>query len=598
MTERAGEAADVEATDDGDESVATIDLGALDEIRPGAWLAPDSQMVVNDQLVRGRWFAHRITQRELVAGWLEVVPDFVALAAFAREYTTADGDHIRLAEPDDDEQVPHRPEGLVLRGADGWLDGGRADATILLSVDGSALALRWDHRSPAGPGAPSPVGPRFERLGAGHPTPLLDLVMHLLIDAPELFDTEAAPLTELLADAGLRIDGSMVKRVGDAPAERPHGLARRRPSSTLAAERLLRAVLHAADEGAPTAATADIVAALGDREAVAATAEQVVGGGRVAPDLLGRFLDDVATSSPAGQAGAGLAFLQSRLAEWRGDVPGEEAALEVAARMGKLPAALVDRAWFASDRGDARAAIALLRAAGVPADDPELELLARYTVPGPLATGRNEPCWCGSGRKHKHCCVRLNGHGLASRAPWLHGKAVTFLQRPPQRAAMLAIAAAHAGVESPAEAPNQVVAAACDATITELCLFEGGALERFLAQRGSLLPADERALVEAWLPARHRLWEVADGGALLRDPGTGEEQPVDLSSATKLPDGGVVFAVAHAGPLTVPGAALAVGDGLVPELSELIAAQATEPLAALLGREFGWTAAPDLVSTR
>jgi hypothetical protein len=30
-------------------------------------------------------------------------------------------------------------------------------------------------------------------------------------------------------------------------------------------------------------------------------------------------------------------------------------------------------------------------------------------VPGWSMPGRNEPCWCGSGRKHKHCCLHRLG---------------------------------------------------------------------------------------------------------------------------------------------------------------------------------------------
>lgn len=51
---------------------------------------------------------------------------------------------------------------------------------------------------------------------------------------------------------------------------------------------------------------------------------------------------------------------------------------------------------------------------GVEPDNPEditdvLKLLTpeRFTVRNQAPTvGRNEPCPCGSGRKHKHCCLR------------------------------------------------------------------------------------------------------------------------------------------------------------------------------------------------
>jgi hypothetical protein len=299
-------------------------------------------------------------------------------------------------------------------------------------------------------------------------------------------------------------------------------------------------------------------------------------------------------SAAAGPAQhAGLAFLRSRLAEWQGDAAGQEAALATAAQQ---PAALLDAAWFAADRGDARAALGLLQAAHVPADDPDVELLARYTVAGPRLVGRNDPCWCGSGRKHKQCCLRLNGHDLESRVPWLHAKGVAFLQRPPQRAALLAVATASAGVATADDAPARVIAAACDATVTELCLFEGGGLARFVEQRGALLPDDERELATAWATGRHRAWEVLDGGRALRDPATGEERVLDPASGAKVAGDTVVLAVAQDGPVVLPGPAQPIDEAALQTLSPLLEAGDPVPIARVLGLQFGWTAAPDLGS--
>ncbi len=50
------------------------------------------------------------------------------------------------------------------------------------------------------------------------------------------------------------------------------------------------------------------------------------------------------------------------------------------------------------------------------------------------------------------------------------------------------------------------------------------------------------------------------------------------------------------GPLTVPGPALMVGAAPPADLGPLLEAGDAGPLAALLGRELGWTAAPDLGS--
>lgn len=563
-----------------------VDLEGLEEIRPGAWRNADGQLVVNEELVRGLRFGHETSAAELEAGLLLVLPDLAALAAFGRHWTLAGGGEVAAEE---------QPGGVfVLRGPDGWLSGGTAGQRAVVTVDGTELALTWDD-APEDPDLdPGAVLATFEQLGGGAAVPLLDLVLHLLIEQRALFEGAPVPLQDVLALAGLLVRGTTVHRASDAPPEAPAGepvgipgLSR---ASALGAERLLGAVLAVARGEDPEA---DASACLSDPDAVAAMAEQLVGGELVGAEVLEATLDRLEPEGRAGQAGA--AFLRSRLAEWQGDAARQEELLQVALG-GGVPSAQVDAAWFAADRGDAREAVSLLRAARVPDDDPDLQLLARYTAAGDRLVGRNEPCWCGSGRKHKHCCLRLNGHDLASRAPWLHAKAVMFLQRPPQRTTLLRVATASAGVANPEDAPDRVIAAACDATVTELCLFEGGLFQRFVEQRGHLLPDDERELAQTWAGTRHRAWEVVDGGRALRHA-DGEERELDERSAAKVPSVGIVLAVVQPGPLALPGPALPVGAVVPPELLALLEGGEADAIAGLLGREFGWTAAPDLGST-
>jgi hypothetical protein len=582
--------------DDPSSDPEPIDLGTLDEIRPGAWFAPGRQMVVNDQLVVGLRFSHHITQAELVEGWLEVVPDFAAIAAFAHRAELEGGGAVEVVELELGDATSQQVSPLVITGPEGWLDAGAAGATAVLSLSEGRLQLTWAPPFGEVDLDPTPVVATFEQLGAGDPVPLLDLVLHLLIEHRGLFEVETPlPLRDLLLVAGLDVEGTTVVRAGVRQAARgaePAGLPGLGISSALAAERLLAVAVDPEREGA---VGPDVLEALADPDAVAAVAEQLVGGAIVSVERFAALVDALEAGADAARRPA-VAFLRSRLAEWQGDSAAQELALGPAVSSGRQPAALVDAAWFAADRGDARGALALLRSAHVPADDPDLHLLTRYTANGPRWVGRNDPCWCGSGRKHKQCHLQLNGHDLDSRVAWLHAKAVMFLQRPPQRADLLAVATTSAGLSSPDDAPARVIAAACDATVAELCLFEGGAFARFVEQRGSLLPDDERELAERWADQRHRVWEVSGDGTTLRDPATGDERELDAWSQAKVAPG-FVLAVAQAGPIALPGPATGVVPALVEELSSLLAAGEVHPLAALLGRELGWTSAPDLGST-
>ena len=70
------------------------------------------------------------------------------------------------------------------------------------------------------------------------------------------------------------------------------------------------------------------------------------------------------------------------------------------------------------------AALALLRRAGAGPDHPLVELLTRYRAEPRRDLGRNQPCWCGSGRKYKKCHLGREQLPLAERAGWLYAKAV------------------------------------------------------------------------------------------------------------------------------------------------------------------------------
>ena len=70
-----------------------------------------------------------------------------------------------------------------------------------------------------------------------------------------------------------------------------------------------------------------------------------------------------------------------------------------------------------------------------------------------------------------------------------------------------------------------------DALVLDLALVADDALAAFTVELGPLLPADEAALVETWLERPHRLWEVgevADGAVALADlTGPGDGAAVD-----------------------------------------------------------------------
>jgi hypothetical protein len=212
--------------------------------------------------------------------------------------------------------------------------------------------------------------------------------------------------------------------------------------------------------------------------------------------------------------------------------------------------ALEDRAWVRADRGEIRAAVSDLER--VADDDPKLLVLDRYSAPGPMTAGRNDPCPCGSGRKHKACCGRTNGYRLSDRAPLLFEKAMWFASRPPQRDAVMAmIDEACSGTEIDLSfVPEELLVS--DPVLLHIALFASGIMSRFRDERGVLLPDDERSLVACWADAvvrPLRVEHVDDRDVLVADLSTGAElrlrhhgidvslSPGSLVAGAVLPDG-------------------------------------------------------------
>jgi len=239
---------------------------------------------------------------------------------------------------------------------------------------------------------------------------------------------------------------------------------------------------------------------------------------------------------------------------------------------------IIDRlAWYAADRGDAARAVRLWgRLEASPAIAQDLAEVEPFAQSGPGAgaePGRNDPCWCGSGRKYKQCHRgELPRPPLPDRVGWLCRKAVSFLERRMDLTEddVYAIAAARAldpdDVQSLMEAFG-------DPLVIDLALTEDGWFEEFLAQRGPLLPDDEALLAQSWLLVERTVYEVVDvdpGRRLtVRDLRTGdrldvrerslsgEVRPGELVCARAVPDGethqivGGVFGVAPGTEATV-----------------------------------------------
>lgn len=336
------------------------------------------------------------------------------------------------------------------------------------------------------------------------------------------------------------------------------------------------------------AATMELLAEPAVAEAVLA---ETLGSGRGGAGALGLFAETCEPLAPR-RARVALRWLRAKAHERLGELSEAEQAYSDAQTLDPDWAPVLwDLARYASDRGDAARGLSLLRRAGTPADDDLVELLERHQPAPRSDLGRNQQCWCGSGRKYKQCHLHREVAPLGGRVGWLYQKAGMFLHEGPWWEMVVAAAIERARY---AEGTDAFRAAIHDPLVADAVLFEGGVFAEFLDTRGALLPDDERLLAEQWLLVSRSVHEVEHvergHGLTLRDVRTGDRHQVSERSASRqLHTGDLVCA------RVVPtGDTMQIFGGIEPvglaQRDELIALLDSEPdpvdLVAFLTRRF------------
>lgn len=318
---------------------------------------------------------------------------------------------------------------------------------------------------------------------------------------------------------------------------------------------------------------------------------ETIGAGTDGAAALGLFAESLEPMAPR-TARVAVRWLRAKALERLGNVVEAEAALDAAESMDpSWPPVLSDLARYASDRGDAERGLDLLRRAGATADDFLVDLLEHFRPKARTDLGRNQPCWCGSGRKYKQCHLRREQLALTERAAWLYQKAGMFLSDGPWRDELFDLASVRSADQ---DDPGAVLAALNDPLVADAVMFEGGAFAEFLDQRGFLLPDDERLLAQQWLLVDRSVFEVeslrAGRSLTVRDVRTGDRHEVrERTASRQLKVGDLVCArVVPAGDtMQVFGGIEPVGLHERDELVELLdSGPDPEDLVAALSRRF------------
>lgn len=228
--------------------------------------------------------------------------------------------------------------------------------------------------------------------------------------------------------------------------------------------------------------------------------------GRIGAAALGMLADTLLQYVPRA-AQANCRWLGAAALERLGDVEKAERELLAIETMDpNCTLALFDLARFASDRGQAERGLSLLRRAGAYPDDYLVQLLQGYVAAPRSDIGRNDACWCGSGRKYKKCHLGREEKSLPERSDWLYAKAAQHVLTADWEELLAAVRLTRALPAGHDEELAEKLRS--DPLVMDSVLVEGGAFAEFLEQRGVLLPDDERELLEAWADEERSVFAV------------------------------------------------------------------------------------------
>jgi hypothetical protein len=541
----------------------------------------DPELIVNLPVaLAGRTFTHRLTDDEVRLDALVTAPDFTALWPLLdiSPYDHLDGRSIKDDFDEDSLQA-------VIRLEPGTLGGYEAGDMVRLWADEDGLHL--------GP-ADEPEPGELARLTSVLVEDYLevfggDLVradqedledeQELLADTPEprgpvaleefmamvivrhegIYTNPGAPIGDVLEQLGLDHDHGAIAVAGfdfDAQDEavsaaediemltQTYDLDEVQAAAVFAfsskIDELHEEIHDWSDDGGepdsvPEAGIEDLeplLSTFSDPMVVVAIAEENLAGDPHLGVVLTLLLDALEPFVPR-RSLAGFTWLQGRCADVLGEVVIAESAYAQALLLDSdhFPA-MRELATIASLRGDATKALSLLLRAGVGPNDPELVMVSRFAGEQRSDVGRNDDCWCGSGRKYKKCHLGQSDHDLAFRWEWLYYKASHWIRSSSGRDLLVELAATRV---HPDTDPAVLIAAVGDPLVMDVTLFEGALLAEFLDDRGNLLPSDEFELATRWLSTTRALFRVLridrTTGMELENLATGETTLVSSPSA-------------------------------------------------------------------
>ncbi|HEY8202331.1 MAG TPA: SEC-C domain-containing protein, partial [Actinomycetota bacterium] len=396
---------------------------------PLALLAGD-RVVDPESLSAGIVLTHRLTEAEKAGDYLEAGVDLAGLARRRGPLRTSGGGDI---------DVEGRRDGNVSWwGPEGWLRQYEPGAVIAVRADDDTVTIDvLDHEPPVDAALTAELRWAYDAEVEEPELPVMteDLLLGMLVRDRSAFAVPRAPLSHLCAAAGLELRGCHTAHdesiwENERRLHRIDRIMDRLEDSD--DRRTALAVLDCFEEQAwQTGQLRHALASLRDPEILAAVAEEMLGPNDDADRVkaVATFSEQLLAAARRPQDEAVAHWLAALAAERRGDPLAGDAHLQLAVAADSRWGPAVDRlAWYCSDRGDAVRAVELWQGLGVgPEESEDMAVVGPFArPPGPTGSklGRNDPCWCGSGRKFKVCHLDQPVTApLPDRVRWLCRKA-------------------------------------------------------------------------------------------------------------------------------------------------------------------------------
>lgn len=496
-----------------------------------------------DRILDGVYLTHRLSQREIDAGLIEILPDFDGLDLGLEEIKLTSGDKLEEVYPSAGignftETMGDFSQQGCFSGPSGWLSNFSSGDLIALHRIGDVFEVVTPDQLADGELERNTLsdvyGALYDSVGELGVEPM-EVLLDALCEQSDIFRSPVAPLQELLREVGLELNGNIVEMVGEeyeavmqewSAAALANLFEKYGFGSCCAKEfEVVSDAFSLWKSGRKAEIDAFQVVKSLSHEAVApAFVSWVFQIDVNLPIVIDEFMTFLA--SVKHPSVASVYFVRSVVRALQGKALLGEKDIQTALQYDRdYEPAKMEYAFFAADRGDIVTYISRLGQCMSEFARNELSIVREF-LPNYPPTERNSPCPCGSGRKYKACCLVRPKMSPAASQNWLYHRVIRWMARPESSLQFTRYFEIFSDMLGDAEDDDSA-----GLFVIDVVVFEGEGYHNYLEMKGELLSESDRELLDALSQSKRALFEVVNvvpGKSLvLRDFKSNESVSID-----------------------------------------------------------------------